>query len=71
MNWEQGLTRVSAIVWISAALFGIGYTGVAMSIGEEHSVALYTLLFALAVVVPFGAHKATCWIIHGFLPTAA
>lgn len=71
MSWKQGLTRVSAVVWALAALFGIGYTGVAISIGEEHSVALYALLFALAVVVPFSAHKATCWVIRGFLPTTA
>lgn len=71
MNWEQGLTRVSAVIWTLAALFCIGYTGVAISIGEEHSVGLYALLFALAVVVPLGAHKATCWVIRGFRSTTA
>ena len=69
MNWEQGLTRVSAVTWALAALFCIGYIGVAISIGEDHSAGLYALLFALAVVVPLGAHKATCWVIRGFRPT--
>jgi len=66
MNWGQGLKRVSAVLWVLAAVFCIGYTGVAISTGEEHSAGFYALLFPLAIVVPWLAHKATCWVIQGF-----
>lgn len=66
MNWEQGLKRVSAVLWALVAVFCIGYTGVAISVGEKHSVGFYALLFTLAIVVPWLGHKATCWVIQGF-----
>jgi hypothetical protein len=66
MNWGQGLKRVSILWWTCVAIFSIGYTTTAIISGEEHSMFLYLLLFALAVVVPFGAHKVTCWVARGF-----
>ena len=69
MNWEQGLKRVSAVLWVLIGMFCIGYTAVAISMGEEHSVGFYALLFALAVVVPWLAHKATYWVVQGFTAT--
>lgn len=73
MNWEQGLRRVSAVLWTLVALFFVGYTAMAIIVGEKHSVLLYLLLFNLAAVIPFIAHKVTCWVtcwvIRGFTTT--
>lgn len=65
MNIKTGLERVSAVFWCIPAL-AMCALGVAILLESSGQRAQGGVLILGGILVPFVAHKITCWIIAGF-----
>lgn len=66
MNVEQGLIRISVVLWsLVGAFFGI-VLATGLFSGSENDRAVMAAIGVPGIVAAFIGHKATKWIIGGF-----